>query len=101
MIQTKPTIRTALIPTPPVLPRIMPKVGDKVFAMRTNTLNFWVPRSEEHTSELQSRRDLVCRLLLEKKKKKPITHADCTRLKMAAIAIICLLFTRYCRLRLT
>src|SRR5690349_3881785 len=27
-----------------------------------------VPRSEEHTSELQSRRDLVCRLLLEKKK---------------------------------
>src|SRR5690349_22886784 len=28
------------------------------------------PRSEEHTSELQSRRDLVCRLLLEKKKTK-------------------------------
>src|SRR3954469_26079751 len=26
------------------------------------------PRSEEHTSELQSRRDLVCRLLVEKKK---------------------------------
>src|SRR5690349_23037792 len=29
-----------------------------------------LPRSEEHTSELQSRRDLVCRLLLEKKKKR-------------------------------
>src|SRR5699024_12205608 len=29
-----------------------------------------VKRSEEHTSELQSRFDLVCRLLLEKKKKK-------------------------------
>src|SRR5215471_19633061 len=28
-------------------------------------------RSEEHTSELQSRRDLVCRLLLEKKNKPP------------------------------
>src|SRR6266496_1917948 len=28
-------------------------------------------RSEEHTSELQSRRDLVCRLLLEKKKRQP------------------------------
>src|SRR5438874_10652954 len=28
-------------------------------------------RSEEHTSELQSRRDLVCRLLLEKKKTAP------------------------------
>src|SRR5438874_9936678 len=29
-------------------------------------------RSEEHTSELQSRRDLVCRLLLEKKKQRKI-----------------------------
>src|SRR5438067_8731544 len=32
----------------------------------------WAWRSEEHTSELQSRFDLVCRLLLEKKKKKKI-----------------------------
>src|SRR5690349_24183170 len=32
-------------------------------------------RSEEHTSELQSRRDLVCRLLLEKKKKKNNTYS--------------------------
>src|SRR5687768_18159376 len=31
-------------------------------------------RSEEHTSELQSRLHLVCRLLLEKKKKKTKTH---------------------------
>src|SRR5206468_10985598 len=30
-----------------------------------------VRRSEEHTSELQSRSDLVCRLLLEKKKTRP------------------------------
>src|SRR5437870_13202397 len=30
----------------------------------------WLLRSEEHTSELQSRGHLVCRLLLEKKKKK-------------------------------
>src|SRR2546430_12521024 len=30
-------------------------------------------RSEEHTSELQSQSNLVCRLLLEKKKKKEIT----------------------------
>src|SRR2546427_931288 len=29
-----------------------------------------LPRSEEHTSELQSQSNLVCRLLLEKKKKK-------------------------------
>src|SRR5438105_9990090 len=33
-------------------------------------------RSEEHTSELQSRVDLVCRLLLEKKKKETITQAE-------------------------
>src|SRR2546422_7312421 len=31
-------------------------------------------RSEEHTSELQSRLHLVCRLLLEKKKKKHLRH---------------------------
>src|SRR5947209_9284181 len=31
-------------------------------------------RSEEHTSELQSRQYLVCRLLLEKKKQKNINH---------------------------
>src|SRR5690349_22285287 len=37
-------------------------------------LNCMILRSEEHTSELQSRRDLVCRLLLEKKKKLPTTH---------------------------
>src|SRR5690242_21303491 len=33
-----------------------------------------LPRSEEHTSELQSHVNLVCRLLLEKKKKKQITQ---------------------------
>src|SRR5437879_10958662 len=36
-----------------------------------------MPRSEEHTSELQSPMYLVCRLLLEKKKKKQINHLDC------------------------
>src|SRR5438874_9768449 len=34
-------------------------------------------RSEEHTSELQSRRDLVCRLLLEKKNKSSLLLAAC------------------------
>src|SRR5438034_3436829 len=33
-------------------------------------------RSEEHTSELQSHSDLVCRLLLEKKKDKPKTSQN-------------------------
>src|SRR5690606_41250111 len=36
-----------------------------VFANSSRT---WFRRSEEHTSELQSRENLVCRLLLEKKK---------------------------------
>src|SRR5260221_9705399 len=37
-------------------------------------------RSEEHTSELQSHSDLVCRLLLEKKKK---THTTIARAQVA------------------
>src|SRR5438105_10155778 len=40
-------------------------------------------RSEEHTSELQSRVDLVCRLLLEKKKKKKTQILYSTQLKHA------------------
>src|SRR6266513_5405799 len=38
-------------------------------------------RSEEHTSELQSRFDLVCRLLLEKKKKNMINTYDEKKIK--------------------
>src|SRR5438132_8624566 len=41
---------------------------------RSETLDDLVHRSEEHTSELQSHSDLVCRLLLEKKKKKTKRH---------------------------
>jgi len=37
-----------------------------------------LPRSEEHTSELQSHHDLVCRLLLEKKKKTKQNRAQTT-----------------------
>src|SRR5207247_3922004 len=40
--------------------------------------NTAIERSEEHTSELQSRVDLVCRLLLEKKKK-PIKEENVTK----------------------
>src|SRR5258708_14713064 len=38
--------------------------------------NHKIMRSEEHTSELQSPDHLVCRLLLEKKKKKQTIHID-------------------------
>src|SRR5207249_9344192 len=40
-------------------------------------------RSEEHTSELQSRFDLVCRLLLEKKKKKERDDERCIAQRQA------------------
>src|SRR5437773_9653080 len=44
-------------------------------------------RSEEHTSELQSHHDLVCRLLLEKKKKaRSIYHRPTTTIPMPEIA---------------
>src|SRR5947207_8197426 len=38
--------------------------------LKLNNFGYNVGRSEEHTSELQSHSDLVCRLLLEKKKNK-------------------------------
>src|SRR5207302_10630882 len=46
--------------------RELASAGDCVVESR---LAGWMVRSEEHTSELQSRENLVCRLLLEKKKK--------------------------------
>src|SRR3712207_7848325 len=39
------------------------------YPVRAGEMRDELPRSEEHTSELQSRQYLVCRLLLEKKKK--------------------------------
>src|SRR5690554_7086007 len=47
-----------------VKPRFISKITDK-----SGVVLFESRRSEEHTSELQSRPHLVCRLLLEKKKK--------------------------------
>src|SRR6202012_2046736 len=43
-------------------------VIDQVRTRNTPSHSWLCPRSEEHTSELQSHSDLVCRLLLEKKK---------------------------------
>src|SRR5215813_15397187 len=44
-------------------------------------IRLWLRRSEEHTSELQSRPHLVCRLLLEKKKKKNKNIMELTKKK--------------------
>src|SRR2546427_8951832 len=46
-----------------------------------------VPRSEEHTSELQSQSNLVCRLLLEKKKKEKSRYTRVTTQQMCTIQI--------------
>src|SRR6266576_3032862 len=57
------------LPIPP-MPR---RSADSTSRWRRRSRGAWAARlasrSEEHTSELQSRRDLVCRLLLETKKK--------------------------------
>src|SRR5947207_10753091 len=45
-------------------------------------------RSEEHTSELQSHSDLVCRLLLEKKKIKPISTRRDIRLNLSYVLLV-------------
>src|SRR3712207_8896143 len=69
-----------------VLPQELPEVAPNlrpwqwvllhwVLAIQNYTLPRPLARSEEHTSELQSRQYLVCRLLLEKKKKKKCNTA--------------------------
>src|SRR5690606_39894179 len=64
-----------LLATVNALAMCIPEVHNRyarmgVFALRLTTSGFMLVmmRSEEHTSELQSREKLVCRLLLEKKK---------------------------------
>src|SRR5688572_32564643 len=51
-----------------ICPRIAPSSSHCQLSLR---------RSEEHTSELQSQSNLVCRLLLEKKKNKKTHHLHC------------------------
>src|SRR2546430_13712048 len=58
----RPMPTAACVPLPAALERPRPCFGKK-------RAEFIKRRSEEHTSELQSQSNLVCRLLLEKKKK--------------------------------
>src|SRR3989442_8759762 len=46
------------------------------------------PRSEEHTSELQSRPHLVCRLLLEKKKQHQLQSVDVARTEFQVAVLL-------------
>src|SRR5690606_39791328 len=57
---------------------------DAFFRIDRDTSPIYTTRSEEHTSELQSRENIVCRLLLEKKKlKELLTRSSCTKKKCA------------------
>src|SRR3712207_7098268 len=64
---------------PPLLWRLPVRRHRREARHRARLPPFRMPlrqRSEEHTSELQSRQYLVCRLLLEKKKKKIDSYTD-------------------------
>src|SRR5206468_6212287 len=60
-----------------------PGMDDRLTLLEAEPLQ----RSEEHTSELQSRSDLVCRLLLEKKKKKKQNQEAGTRQRSIAVSL--------------
>src|SRR2546430_6369167 len=64
--------------TPPMLMWIEPVKAATIVAVGKFRLTEPPPpgRSEEHTSELQSQSNLVCRLLLEKKKDENLTSVD-------------------------
>src|SRR5438067_3151510 len=61
-------------------------VGDRERSLRRSA-DTRLCRSEEHTSELQSRFDLVCRLLLEKKKNRESSLADPVAPAMVACSV--------------
>src|SRR5207249_6574304 len=87
-------------------------IGFAIFPFATRTGTWWKNReperdasrsvrSEEHTSELQSRFDLVCRLLLEKKKNQvikeiislhPLKSGDLCLLLFLTVSLLLLLF---------
>src|SRR3712207_7102344 len=70
--------RSWVRPMPRMSPTASPPVRESVRRLFARRRERWLrsadgaSRSEEHTSELQSRQYLVCRLLLEKKKKRHI-----------------------------
>src|SRR2546429_5562510 len=62
--------------SPNGVPRPRLSVYHTCTGTRLSSPDVWPTRSEEHTSELQSRLHLVCRLLLEKKKIKKFVTLD-------------------------
>src|SRR5437868_13312718 len=79
MIRRPP--RSTLFPYTTLFRSVLPTTSGRRFVRGVGRTREQAPqaaqfRSEEHTSELQSRFDLVCRLLLEKKKKQTIIRTS-------------------------
>src|SRR5438552_5550558 len=74
-----PTRRSSdlLAANPPILAKYIDGIKnlDQITGDRGHVDSSFALRSEEHTSELQSPDHLVCRLLLEKKKKTPLQYS--------------------------
>src|SRR5437588_9102888 len=88
LLMIRPPPRSTLFPYTTLFRSPCASVRPALFQMSTAPVNGGMmmlaaagntsPRSEEHTSELQSHSDLVCRLLLEKKKTKSQTKTEYT-----------------------
>src|SRR2546422_6569639 len=76
-------MRRSMAPSGAMPPRAPTAVQLSAAAAQAKSSCFCKGRSEEHTSELQSRLHLVCRLLLEKKKKFPCRRSSSPRLSPA------------------
>src|SRR5260370_5950990 len=71
---------------------ILPRSRSRTSAMAAATvvpICKTTPRSEEHTSELQSHLNLVCRLLLEKKKQKKVAYVHNRKENLRLTAATC------------
>src|SRR2546429_6017436 len=88
MIRRPP--RSTLFPYPPLFRSLLDARHDRAHALhiRVPAAAARIVRSEEHTSELQSRLHLVCRLLLEKKKA-TTSYTSPTRQPAWSIAASC------------
>src|SRR5690349_22226027 len=98
MIRRPP--RSTLFPYTTLFRSQQPDRHRQTFHLFKEPLEVLLLRSEEHTSELQSRRDLVCRLLLEKKNRKLITvledvcsYEHIIKLMYLQCIIVCDIFT--------
>src|SRR2546430_6089187 len=66
------------------IPHVLPMQVDQPLQIYTGDPFAHNIRSEEHTSELQSQSNLVCRLLLEKKNRRPARHSSKVRNRFQA-----------------